>query len=274
MKITFVKPRVELSTLVKFIWVFESPVGMPVSDTSLAAPNGSPKLIINCENSIISTAEGRAEKSKEQGLYFVGNRDVPVRLSTPHGKTGFIGIEFYPHGAYPIFGIPMLKTANQRFQFDELLDNWGKSLSETLRNIGSIEGKIYFIQDKLLESLEKKQLQSSIVEYCVNSLKSTHGLMQISEMERKTGYSRRYLELLFKNHVGFSPKVLAGIFRFQKFYKKWASGKTYSDLKDELNDYYFDQAHFTKEFKRMTGFSPLQFTHEVSNEFGRLFSIR
>ena len=40
MKKTFVKPCVELSKLVNFIWVFESPVGMPSSDTILAAPNG------------------------------------------------------------------------------------------------------------------------------------------------------------------------------------------------------------------------------------------
>src|SRR5262249_25694116 len=38
---------------------------------------------------------------------------------------------------------------------------------------------------------------------------------------------------------------------------------------DELYQCYYDQAHFTKEFKRMTGYSPGKFTHEVSNEFGR-----
>jgi hypothetical protein len=43
--------------------------------------------------------------------------------------------------------------------------------------------------------------------------------MTIRDLERKTGYTRRYLELLFDQHVGFPPKVIAGIFRFQKFYQ-------------------------------------------------------
>jgi AraC-like DNA-binding protein len=30
--------------------------------------------------------------------------------------------------------------------------------------------------------------------------------MPIKELERKTGYTRRYLDLLFKHHVGLSPK--------------------------------------------------------------------
>jgi methylphosphotriester-DNA--protein-cysteine methyltransferase len=98
-------------------------------------------------------------------------------------------------------------------------------------------------------------------------------MMKISDLEDKTGYSRRYLEILFKNHIGFSPKTLATIFRFQKFYRKWATDRQYGELKEELYDHYFDQAHFVKEFKRMTGFSPQRFIREVSNEFGRKLSL-
>ena len=40
-------------------------------------------------------------------------------------------------------------------------------------------------------------------------------------------------------------------------------------FKAELYDHYYDQAHFTKEFRKMTGHSPQKFIREVSNEFGR-----
>jgi AraC-like DNA-binding protein len=93
--------------------------------------------------------------------------------------------------------------------------------------------------------------------------------MPIKELERRTGFTRRYLDQIFNRHVGLSPKTLAGIFRFQKFYRKWAQGLPYEALKEEINDYYYDQAHFTKEFKRMTGYSPGRFARGVINEFGR-----
>jgi hypothetical protein len=48
----------------------------------------------------------------------------------------------------------------------------------------------------------------------------------------------------------------------------------YEALKEELHDYYYDQAHFTKEFKKMTGYSPGKFTREVTNEFGRRLTFK
>ncbi len=269
MKLSFVEPRAELKPYIQSIWVFESPVGMPPSDTNLAAPNGSAKIIINCENSVTSVVDGRVQESREHGLYFIGTRDKSVLLRTNPGQTSFIGIEFYPHGAYPVFGVPMAEVTNRFLPADELFARWSRQVCETLPGLKSMTAKTDFIQDRLAGMLRKNKIQNRIVECCVGSLKSTDGLTTISELERQTGYTRRYLEMLFKDHVGLSPKVLAGNFRFQKFYRKWAHSRPYDDIKDELYDHYYDQAHFAKEFKRMTGFSPRQFSHEVSNEFGR-----
>ena len=246
---------------------------MPASASSLAAPNGCPKLIIQYDNSIISTADGRTHATSQSGLYIVGTRDVAVHLSTPPGKTGFIGIEFYPHGAFPLLGIPMTETVNRVLSAETLCGGWGRNISEILGRLETVEQRIAFVQDELIRCLRKRRLDNPIVDYCVDTLKSSDGLIPIAGLEQSTGYSRRYLEMLFRQHVGISPKVLSGIFRFQRFYRKWAQGKPYDAMKDELYEYYYDQAHFAKEFKRMTGYPPRQFVTEVSNEFGRRLSL-
>jgi hypothetical protein len=46
MKISFVTPHPELRPYIESFWVLESPVGLPATANSVAAPNGCAKLII------------------------------------------------------------------------------------------------------------------------------------------------------------------------------------------------------------------------------------
>lgn len=269
MNISFVEPRRELRPYIKSVWVFESAIGMPASEQSMAAPNGYPKLIIPCENSLESLADGRFQVSRERGLYFVGNRDTSTLIHSSQRQTRFIVIEFHPHGAFPIFGVPMHETRNLLSDSEAVFGKWGRDVRETLGNLEGIDKKLHFIQDELARLLNANERDNSLVTFCVRTLELSDGRLPIKELERRTGFTLRYLDQLFRQHVGLTPKNLAGIFRFQRFYRKWAQGASYEVLKEELNDYYFDQAHFTKEFKRMTGYSPRRFTLEVSNEFGR-----
>ena len=274
MKISFVQPRPELQPFIESFWAFRSAVGMPRVDTSIAAPNGCAKLIIPYENSLFSIGDGCTSVNHEGGLYFVGNRDSQALIHSTARETGFVAIEFSPCGAFPFFGLPMDKTANGLFDAETLFGRWGRDVREALRNLEQVDEKVNFIQDQLVMLLRKCARQNAIIEFCVRTLRLSCGRVPVRELERRTGYSRRYLDLLFNRHVGMSPKVLAGIFRFQRFYRKWAQGLPYDVFKDELYDYYYDQAHFTREFKKMTGYSPRKFTLEVSNQFGRHLSLK
>ena len=273
MNITFVRPSPELRPYIESFWVFESPNGFPATDSSVVAPNGCSKLIIPCENSIVSVANGRAAISREQRLYFVGNRDSSTLLQSSSCKTSFIAIEFCPYGAFPVFGIPMAETFNGLWAADTLFDKWGREIQEVLSNLQRVDQKVAFIQDELIHLLRKNDCRSDLVEHCVQLLKSSDGRMAIQQLAQQTGYSRRYLDLLFREHVGLSPKVLAGIFRFQRFYRKWATGQSFDLFKDDLYEHYYDQSHFSKEFTKMTGYPPRKFFAEVSNEFGRRLTL-
>src|SRR5262249_25275170 len=161
----------------------------------------SPKLIFRYGNSLISMVNGRVHHRRE-GLYFVGNQDSAAPLQSSIGRIGIIGVEFYPHGAYPCFGIPMSKTANRVFDADTLFDRWGRQTEEELLNLETAQQKVARLQSALLDFLHVRQDSNALVDFCVNALKSADGRLSMEQLQRKTGYSRRYLELLFQRYVG------------------------------------------------------------------------
>ena len=166
MKLSFVKPRRELQPYIESFWVLESPTGLPAADKSMAVPSGCPKLIIPYENSLVSIVEGRLQVSRES-VYFVGNRDSSAWIRSSSRRTGVMGIEFCPHGAFPVFRIPMQETVNQLFESEALFGSWGRELQETLCNMDNAGKRLDFIQNRLVTLLHKNGGDNGLIDFCV-----------------------------------------------------------------------------------------------------------
>ena len=69
------------------------------------------------------------------------------------------------------------------------------------------------------------QEQDSIFEYCVAKITSSKGKITIKELEKKTGYSSRWLHMKFAGKLGISQKNLATIIRFNQYYNAVANNR-------------------------------------------------
>ncbi|MDD6211169.1 MAG: helix-turn-helix domain-containing protein [Bacteroidales bacterium] len=75
--------------------------------------------------------------------------------------------------------------------------------------------------------------------------------------------SYKWLDRNFARHIGIRPKEYASLQRFIHAYFAFMEDKD-SDLMDiAINSGYYDQNHFTKEFKKYTGLSPLIYRHSL-----------
>ena len=269
MKLEFITPRHELKPYISKVWLFEDSSGLANHGT-LIAPNARPKIIIPFKNALTTTGNGKTAVCKENDICFIGIRDVPVTLGTPKGATGSIGIELTTDGAYKFLSVPMHELTNSLFSFSELYGNKGRQLLGRMMDKEDSKHKMGIIQDFLFEQLTAKGRNNVIVNYSVNFISSMQGLAPIKQLEEKTGYSKRYLDLLFKNHLGISPKTYSTIVRFQHFYRIFGGGERSEAGLQSALDMYYDQAHFIKEFKRYTGFTPTQYS-KLNNDFGKHF---
>jgi AraC-like DNA-binding protein len=272
MKINFnhIEPHDLLKPYIEKMWVFESSGKLPSDDLKLVVPNGNIKLSIFSFNGISASVNGQTITSKEGSINFTGIVDVPLNLDTEKDVyTQTIGIEFNPRGAYRFFQFNLSELKNKIYQLDDIMGSVGKQLEERVANTSSPRGKIDVVQQFLLKQL----LQNNgdlIFEFCVDKIISSKGKITVKDLEKKTGYSSRWLNMKFLGNIGVSPKNLSSIIRFGEYYRLYTSGNLNEIQGNEFYHHYYDQSHFIKNFRHFTGLSPSA-VERSANDFGRKF---
>ena len=270
MRLQNIKPHPLLKSYIEKMWLFESSGKMPVDDLKLIVPNGHIKLSVAFRNGIVAAMNGQLFTSKEQNISLTGLADVPVILDVEKDvATGTIVAEFNPQGAYRFFQISLREIQNQILPLTYILGTVARQLEEQISNAETVDGKVDLLQKFLLKQFTL-QPEYSIFEYCVAKITSSKGKITIKELEKKTGYSSRWMNMKFTDKLGISPKNLATIIRFNQYYNAVANNKELDFMQNAFYDHYYDQSHFLKEFKRFTGVSHSGFEN-ITNNFGKLF---
>ena len=265
-----ITPIPQLQNHIEKMWLFESSGKMPVDDMKLVVPNGNIKLTISYQNGIVAAINGKAFASKEHDITLTGLVDVPVILDVDEDTvTETIGIEFNPQSVYRFFHFNLNEIQNQIYSLSDVLESAGKQLTEQIANATSVQQKIFLVQKFLLNQLALHD-EDLIFEYCVKKIQSSKGTISIKELEKKTGYSSRWLNMKFNEKLGVSPKNLSSVIRFKQYYQKLINDDESSFFKNDFYELYYDQSHFIKAFKRFTGLPPTRFEKQINN-FGKSY---
>jgi AraC-like DNA-binding protein len=111
----------------------------------------------------------------------------------------------------------------------------------------------------LLARLKPRAIVHPAVRWAVNRLAATGGRVSIEDLAAESGFSRKHLGTLFQQQVGLSPKALARVHRFRGALTLLdrANGEVpWAALAEQCG--FYDQSHLINEFRRFTGFSPVE----------------
>ena len=270
MNVSLAKPQKQLAPYVDSIWIFESSAGVPMIDSRIIVPDGQAKILVPYKNSLSVDIDGSPTRTKEHEIFLTGIQTNPRTICSPTTDTGTIGIELTPKGLYHFFKLSLHEITDRIYSFEHLFGNWGARLQNRLGDIDNPAAKIVFLQNALTDLLDRNSKNYALLDHTIDLITQSHGMIRIRELAAQAGYSKRYLDMLFKERVGLSPKSLASIFRFQFFYQSWAQEDASAFSIDGLYSYYYDQAHFIKEFRRFTGYTPQKYA-ALATEFSRAF---
>ncbi|HET9955321.1 MAG TPA: helix-turn-helix domain-containing protein, partial [Polyangiaceae bacterium] len=246
--------------------------------------NGRPKLIVPYRNGLTANALTAARASCTQipahhaagDPVLIGLWEQPTVISSTPEPTCTIGVEFHPEGLSNLFSDCLFQGASELTQrivsLSDVLGATGRALGEHVVNACSPVAAAEIVQRFLRTRLARCPTEPPLIEAALGLLRNSGYRMEVSELERRMGYSRRYLQSLFQRRVGLPPKRLASVLAFERLYRRFSQQKSVELLRRDALELFYDQSHFIRNFRRFTGSSPSAFA-ELDNEFGRLFYV-
>ncbi|NIQ60410.1 MAG: helix-turn-helix domain-containing protein [Gammaproteobacteria bacterium] len=95
-----------------------------------------------------------------------------------------------------------------------------------------------------------------VVTAALQEIRASRGRLRIRRLAARVSTSERHLQRRFREHVGFTPKQLAGLERFRA-----AVRSMHREPRRPLHGIavrcgYYDQPHFVREIRRYSGLTP------------------
>lgn len=130
-------------------------------------------------------------------------------------------------------------------------------MSETIEDLASS-------CDKILYSRMETPVISDALLLTAAAISGHHGQLPVKEAARKSGYSERQLNRLFYEQIGMNMKHYARLVRFNYVLKQMQKPHCFfAELSQQAG--YFDQAHFDKDFKAISGVTPQNYLKTMSD---------
>jgi AraC-like DNA-binding protein len=194
--------------------------------------------------------------------FVVGTMFRPI-VSTSSGLTDMFGVRFRAAGMSRIIQMPL-------FEFNDAspsLTDVGKIAPEieSLRPL-TIQERLNMFDRWLLKHIVFSSSKADAWEYCLNTIISRSGKVNVYDLSREVGISQKQMERKFVEKVGPTPKQFAQLLKFRKL-REYLSTRRKGSLMDVAYEFEFtDHAHLTKFFKKFGGVTPTEFIKIRSHE--------
>ena len=260
-----ISPSRVLAPYIKTYWFLEGNFPVAGAQPERIFPDGCMELIIHYGDVFQRITENKAEK-QPAGFVF-GQLEEYIEL-LPGQATGVMGIKFYPHGLSHFTDVPVNEIKQQAIELPHLFKKEGYYLDEKVALAKAARDRVKVVEDFLLRQLRGSKRNSELINIMVQDIYTANGSIAIRDLIRKYHTTERQMERFFAIQVGLSAKTFSRIIRFQRSFQLAPHAKTLTHL--ALDAGYFDQAHFSREFRSFTGLSPRQYFNS-QNQFSSLF---
>ncbi len=262
---TFI-PTDILKPYIKYFWVLEDEVKPVPTDPERILPDGCLELLFNLSDPFFRIYPDNT--SEIMPLNCIHGQIKNYIHIQPSGKTNILGARFFPTGLSPFIQLPLSLLNGSATSLENIFGSRIKSLEEQLITETDTIRQINLIENFLVKKLLAGSPIDYTVERCIHLIVKARGQVFIPGLSKKINISERHLERKFASLVGLSPKSFQRVVRFQQVLTAMRQ-ENHDKLSSIAFEHgYYDQAHFSKDFREFTGVNPrtyLAFENTVSD---------
>jgi AraC-like DNA-binding protein len=222
-------------------------------------PSGQSQLLINLGPPQYRIEPGPPEvRVPFVDIWYSGLHQGPIDTEAPHGNA-LLGVAFSAHGTFRWLGETMSGLSDRIIPLADVLGDGALRLRERLLNTETLEGRFRVVERWLLARFKPRAVVHPAVRWAADRLAATGGRIAIEDLATQSGFTRKHLGNLFQRQVGLSPKALARVHRFRgalDLLDRAGGEVPWTQLAEQCG--YYDQSHLINEFRRFTGFSPVE----------------
>lgn len=246
----------ELTSFIKCYWTLESPI-KETPEKQTIVPDGCIEMIFHYGDLYRQYIENGNSIIQPKCFVF-GQLSRPLEIE-PTGETGIFAVRFHPNGFLPFTSIPIKEMENTAISLEKLFAKAGQEIEQKVLNASSTSERITLIETFLLNRLTDSITFDRIVKSTVETIMTANGQLSVNELSAQININRRQLVRKFSAAIGLSPKQLSKTIRLQATLKMLLSKQFTSLTALAYENEYYDQAHFIKDFKELTGYTPKEF---------------
>jgi len=254
MKIHFIKPINQLSSSIHKITVFIS--ADSIKYRQKITPSPFTCLSYNHYHIPDFKVAGKTHMSKSQ-LQITGPKTTDDIYAIHNGKLSQVLIEFSPSAFYYIFHFSPSKIVNITVSMSDLFpDQHMTVLLDKLIGSKTYRSRIKLIQEYILNTQDKAFAPITYIEEALTLIDKSHGHVTVQNICQKVNKSERQFNRKFIEVIGITPIQYIKI-RQLHFIINRIHRNHFDSIKELAYDTgFYDPAHFSNSFKKLTGMSP------------------
>lgn len=186
---------------------------------------------------------------QDRGAYVAGPDTGPAPTSLPPGMI-LVGARFRPGAGGPALGIALNELLNRRIDLSDLRPDLARQFPATLTPKDALR-RVAATTARLIAEGPPDVL------VCQASGRLAQPQTRVEVLAREHGLSERQFRRRFQATVGYGPKTLQRVLRFQRFLAYIDAEPVEADIARVALDFgYSDQPHLTRECTRFSGLPP------------------